>query len=127
MADMIQPAVHEYPRNVCVAHRLCSAVDQSGAMCGQLAESNEHYCAEHGRLAAQQRRAQQKSAADQTLIKQTCNGTTKKGKRCKTKGAQSSMQATTSSFGSTCARWARSISPCPRHRGALRRLTALCA
>ena len=50
----------------------------------ELAETGELYCAEHLRLAAQQSRAQQK--ADQPFIKQTCNGTNKKGKPCKSKG-----------------------------------------
>jgi len=82
--QQICPADAENRRNVCSLHRLCSAVLRNGAMCDNLAEHNEHYCEEHGRLTAQQQRAQQQSSL--THVKQTCRGTTTKGKPCKTKG-----------------------------------------
>jgi len=81
--EHIQPAITEYPRNVCLLHRLCSAIGPNGAMCENLADGEQHFCAEHRRSTGQKRALQE---SNQALVAQTCHGITKKGRPCKTKG-----------------------------------------
>jgi hypothetical protein len=84
--EQIQPSIHEYPRNVCVHHALCSFIDASGAMCEDLANLDGLYCATHAVFVTEQRRAMEKAAPDNTFIRQTCHGITKRGKACKSTG-----------------------------------------